>query len=695
MHDFKPEFDGYVKRVSQHRSVVILLYLVLTSVMAFYFSPKFLSSDMLFWLKESKEFQKTASQSYQTHHLYKLKVTVETFDDETKAALETLQSDLERRDEVLKVTSLFSNDFVQTQKQGSGSELVTVLHSESLETFKLQKLVKELHNEYSNLVDREFREFTYFISATEKPDLSRLKIPGSFRYTSNETAIAPQLILEYGLVFLFMMLILFRLMFRNYVVFFSGVLVVGVTTVLTFTLIVLLTDIDMILITMPLITISIALVDFLFFYYRWHVSQYRVDRGEALVKMLNRNILPALWTSVITVIGLGGLLLVDSDIVKLLSLSVIISSLTGYIVNLTLLPSLFSYFSLQHTHVPYAKLGYYLTKQEQRYSKSLLFGFLFLTYALFLSGIYLVFDKSSSLFTLQVEHEQVALKVPYERLDLEFVNAIDAFTVALEEEFEEEIGDVVSISKIIHSLNDANSQTESLDEEALLQTLFYMDLYGLSEKYYDDHAISLRIDLFDMDKLALIQWMKGYEGIDLFIIDHETLLGSAQYDQTVLLASSLFSALFMIGLITGIIFRSWSMVAVGFTINVIPIVWFGVMVSLLNIPLSLEMLIAMTITLGLASDATIHFAFKYFRLRNQGRSQKHALQKMYFYSGIPVIIGSAVLIILFTLFSFSEVHALASIGMFSTVLILLSLLADLLVLPVMLLFVDKYRYVGR
>ncbi|UFH60603.1 RND transporter family protein [Sulfurovum mangrovi] len=310
---------------------------------------------------------------------------------------------------------------------------------------------------------------------------------------------------------------------------------------------------------------------------------------------------------------------------------------------------------------------------------------------LFITGAYLIYGKSNTFFKLNVHNEQVALKIPYNEIDLPLVHSIEHFTEALEERFEDEIGEVVSLSSIIHNLNDANSQTDALDEEALLQALFYMDLYGLSSKYLDENAVNIVINLYDINKVALIEWLLHYKGIELYFIDHETLLGSAKYNQTVLLASSLLTALLIIGFITGWIFRSKAMAFVGFTVNAMPIIWFGMIVTLLAIPLSLEMLIATTISLGLASDATIHFAFKYFRLRYFGRSSKHALEKMYFYSGIPVIIGSMILIIVFAMLYFSQVHSLELIGLYSATLILLSLFTDIFVLPVMLLFIDRFN----
>ncbi|MDM5272117.1 hypothetical protein PGH07_07990 [Sulfurovum sp. zt1-1] len=691
MYYHTPNINRYVDTIVKFRIPVIMFYVLFVVLMATLFPPKFLSSDALFWLKDSQELQKTQSKQFATHHLSKLVVKVDKFDEGTHEALKKLHEQLVELDGVEKVSSLFSSDFVETKKSGKESEMLTVINTGDLDTLRLRKLVKELHNDYCNVVENDFKTFYYYISGKKSIDISGLDIPGTYVYKSNNGEIDWSLVSAYALIFFFVMVVIFRLLFRNYVAFFSALLVIGFSTVLTFTLIVMLTGIETMHITMPFITISIALVDFLYFYYRWHVSQYKVNRHNALLKMLNRSMLPALWTSVITALGLGSLVLIDSDIIRLLSLSVIISSVTGYILNLTFLPAMLSYFELEHTHVPYAKIGYLFTLRELHYNKKFLFGFLGLTYMLLVIGGYLIYGESNRFFKFNVQNEQIELKIPYKQIDLPLIHSIEHFTEALQERFEDELGEIVSLSSIINSLNDANTQTDELDEEALLQALFFMDLYGLSDKYYDENSVNMIINLYDIDKVELIDWLLQYKGIELYFVDNETLLGSAKYNQTLLLASSLLSALLIIGFITGWIFRSKAMAFVGFTVNAIPIIWFGMIVTLLAIPLSLEMLIATTISLGLASDATIHFAFKYFRLRYFGRSRKHALEKMYFYSGIPVIIGSMILITVFAMLYFSQVHSLELIGLYSATLILLSLFTDIFVLPVMLLFIDRFQ----
>ena len=142
----------------------------------------------------------------------------------------------------------------------------------------------------------------------------------------------------------------------------------------------------------------------------------------------------------------------------------------------------------------------------------------------------------------------------------------------------------------------------------------------------------------------------------------------------------------------GRIFRTKEMIVVGFIANATPIAWFGLFAFVFDITLSLELLIAMTITVGLASDATVHFAFKYFRSRYFGRSFKHSLEKMFFYASIPVMIGTMVLATVFTLLTFTQIHSLAVIGGFGAILMLLSLLTDLFLLPPLLMWIDKFSH---
>ena len=64
---------------------------------------------------------------------------------------------------------------------------------------------------------------------------------------------------------------------------------------------------------------------------------------------------------------------------------------------------------------------------------------------------------------------------------------------------------------------------------------------------------------------------------------------------------------------------------------------------------------------------------------------------MFFYAGVPVIIGAIVLMAVFSLLTLTDVPSLQLIGAYGAILMVFSLLTDLLVLPVLLLVIDRFN----
>ena len=689
-----PNVDTYVANVIKYRIPVLVSFLTFFLFIFFTYQPKIISSDEMFWLKHSKEFKKTLDKNYETFSLSKLQITVDDFNPSSQEKLHTVHTVLSGLKEVEQVSSLFSEKLIHETKQGDSS-MVGVISIDSLQNYKIKNLINESEHHNSNFVDNDFHTFNFYILSKKALDLSQINIPFKYKYKTLSHSINTQYYLLFSLLLIIIVITVFRVLFSNYISSFIAFFVISLTGIITFYIINLLTGIQEIYVAMPLISMSIALVDYLFFYYRWHVSQYKTDTNDALVKMLNRNLSPAFWTSLLTTLGLGSLVFISSDIVKVLSLSVIVSSLVAYSINLSFLPAILSFFQLKHARVPFNKVCSLFASSEVHYSKKSLVLFLTITFTLMSLGAYKIYEKNNHFFHMNLSDEQIVINIPYEKIDLSFIHTLENFSTDLENEFPDSIDTISkSLATVVNNLNEANSQTSILDEQALEQALFYMDLYGLSEDYYNKDYVKIMIVAEDIDKHQFIQWLVNYKDLDIYFIDKGSLLNSAMYEKTVLLSISLLSALFIIGLITGWIFRSFSMIFVGILINSLPIVWFGFFVKLLGIPLSIEMLISMTISLGLASDATIHFAFKYFRSRYFGRTTKHSLEKMFFYSGIPVIFGSLILITIFFLLGISNIEFLKSIGFYSATLILLSLLSDLFILPIILLFLDKFNVQG-
>jgi predicted RND superfamily exporter protein len=689
MYYHTPKVNSYVEKVRKHRFKIILSYLFMTIVSLSLYRPEFVASDALFWLNESKEMQRTTEQAYNANYIGRLELSLETFDDEVKRELSRFQKTLENLDGVHRVESLCSSYHIYNDSSGKDSSLVKATHLGVLDAKSLREVVEAFDGNYENFVNSDFSKVAYFIYSSKPVDLEGIEIPFAYSYSVPDIEAHLSDYLLSALAVIFSIVLFFRLLFHNYISALAGLLIIALTMVATFTISYLLIGNDQVHIAMTLIVVSIALIDYLYFYYRWHVSQYKADTPRALLKTINRNLSPAFWTTLITVIGLGPLLFVDSVIVQQLSMSVILASGFAYLLNLTLLPAVLSYFSVQHPKVEFARYCYIFANREIHYNKNFLKFFLGISTIVLVVGAYQLFFMQEKLFAQNVERDIISISVPYDEVDVTLLKEIDDFERRLKEE-NEGVKGVYSLLSVMKLINEANGQKDIYSEQNYMQSLFFLELYGLEENLISDDRLQLRIMLDDIDKNSVIHWLQSYQRLPIYFTDINSIIDSAKIDKVAMLGISLVTALLIIGVIMGWIFRNKEMVFVGFITNAIPIIWFGLFLNLFNIPLSLEVLIAMTITVGLASDATVHFAYKYYRSRFYGRTQKHALEIMFFYAGVPVIIGGIVLVAVFMLLTLTDLPSLELIGRYGGLLMILSLLTDLLILPVLLLAIDRF-----
>ena len=687
MYYHTPKVNKYVTYVQKYRLAIVLSYAFLTLFALFCYRPEFVSSDSAFWLNESKEMQRTQAQAYDAKYIGRLDLQIGEFDETVKATLNNFQSQLESLKGISHVDSLCGAYRIYSDGDKPDSSLVKATPLGLMNAKELQKFVHHYGKEYDDYVNSDFTKVSYFIYSNAP---KALKVPFPYSYSEPNLKADLRDYLYSVLAVILSIVLFFRLVFHNYISAIAGLFVIALTMVATFTLIYLVTGDNHVHIDMTLIVLSIALIDYLYFYYRWHVSQHRADVSRAMLKTINRNIHPAFWTTLITLIGLGPLVLVDSMIVQQLSLSVILASLFAYLLNLTLLPALVSYFRVQHPRVEFARYCYVFANKEIHYNRTFLKFFLAASTVIMFVGAYQLFFAQEQMFANNVKRDVVTVSVPYTAVDETLLLKINDFETALQND-NPGVKEVSSLLTVMELFNKANSQEDIYSEQNYMQALFFLELYDLEKSVMSDDTLHIKITLEDIDKNQVIHWLQTYSELPIYFTDVDTIIGSAKLDKLMTLGVSMGTALIIIGLIMGWIFRSKEMILVGFIVNAIPIIWFGLVLNLFKVPLSLEVLIAMTITVGLASDATVHFAFKYYRSRFYGRTEKHGLEVMFFYAGVPVIIGAIVLIAVFSLLTLTDVPSLKLIGAYGAILMMLSLLTDLLILPVLLLAIDKFN----
>ncbi len=148
-------------------------------------------------------------------------------------------------------------------------------------------------------------------------------------------------------------------------------------------------------------------------------------------------------------------------------------------------------------------------------------------------------------------------------------------------------------------------------------------------------------------------------------------------------------AFVMIGLTMGLLFRSWRMLIISLLPNVIPLLLTGGVMGLFGITLTASTALVFVIAFGIAVDDTIHFLNRYRMERKRGLSVDQAISVTIMGTGKAMTLTSFVLMGGFVLLLASDFGGTFNTGLFTALTIVFALLADLLLLPVLVRWIDR------
>lgn len=155
------------------------------------------------------------------------------------------------------------------------------------------------------------------------------------------------------------------------------------------------------------------------------------------------------------------------------------------------------------------------------------------------------------------------------------------------------------------------------------------------------------------------------------------------------LIKGLIGAMLLVGAIAGMLFRSWRMTLITLIPNIFPILATAAIMGYFGIPLKLSTSIIFAISFGIVVDDTIHFLSKFRHEKKLGLSNLYAMKRTILTTGKPIIITTIILTLGFIVFCFSSFGVTFHIGLFVSISFIIALLADLLLLPVLILLIYK------
>ncbi len=156
------------------------------------------------------------------------------------------------------------------------------------------------------------------------------------------------------------------------------------------------------------------------------------------------------------------------------------------------------------------------------------------------------------------------------------------------------------------------------------------------------------------------------------------------------LVMSLSLAIFLISLFMAYMFRSFRMIIVSLIPNLLPLLVTAGLMGYLGVPIKPSTILVFSIAFGISVDDTIHFLAKY---RQELQANHWRIRKSVFAAlretGVSMFYTSIVLFFGFSVFIISNFGGTVALGALVSVTLLFAMLANLLLLPSLLLSLER------
>lgn len=164
----------------------------------------------------------------------------------------------------------------------------------------------------------------------------------------------------------------------------------------------------------------------------------------------------------------------------------------------------------------------------------------------------------------------------------------------------------------------------------------------------------------------------------------EIIDGNIRY-LTANMMDGLIYELLAIGLLMGLLFRSFKMALLSLVPNVFPLIFIGGIMGIFGINLNVSSSIIFSIAFGITVDDTIHLLGRYKIELSKGLDNKTALLNAYMYSGKAVVMTSIILFSGFSILMLSSFTGIFNTGLLVGLTLFIAVFSDLLLLPLLFL----------
>jgi predicted RND superfamily exporter protein len=147
-------------------------------------------------------------------------------------------------------------------------------------------------------------------------------------------------------------------------------------------------------------------------------------------------------------------------------------------------------------------------------------------------------------------------------------------------------------------------------------------------------------------------------------------------------------------LIIGLMFRSLRMMLISILPNLIPLLISAGIMGIAGIEMKVTISIIFSIAFGIAIDDTLHLLSRFKLEIDKGRSLPFAMRTTFLSTGKAMILTAMVIASGFATLMLSDFKSTFYVGLLISLTLVIALLAELVLMPVLLVFLYKKRRKG-
>jgi len=677
----------YLDILLKYRFVLLVFILSLVGYSATQIKEGFVYGDKTLWLQGSKEYNKLLTLKYPSLCVEKIVVDIsETgWSIEAVKDLRNLQDELKWHSYVTGVNSLFEQKSVVNNRMNVEQSMIEFERLLDKSDEYIFHTVRENPEKYRSFLEDD--KVMFYVLSTQEIEMHDVKCQLPFQvFDSEENSHIIDLMLFFILIVI--LIITFTIAFKSILPSILGIVFIASTTITTVAVYQSVSAVKVTHISIVLLAVVISVMDFIYIYYKWHaLQQHKRSREVLIYRVIAKTVVPIFWTTFISIVGIGSLMLIKSQILYSMGLNVLLSSASGFVLSFTLLPVMLSFFTQKNPKILTKNSSRYFAEKETHYHRVGLNLFLFLSILVFLYSVVVYVFKPINVVSNE-DSKQIHIALSATGFTAENLLELQNIQNLLKGKFSDIKGFEsahTEIEKLYYQ--EYPDKTFKLHEIDIDSYQFMFDLYDITKTIMLNDHLTLTVYLGNQsNKMEILDFIRD-EGI--LIQDQRSLIDIAKMDVIHTLFYVVFFVMLLIMFVTYILTKTFAFSFIALIVNAIPLAWFFSAIMAFDIPLSTDMLVAMIITVSVSSDATLHFIFYYYNNRLKPRTPTLSLERSFLYIGTPLAMGNIILTITFIAFIAIPDQTISNIGLYSSLLIALSLLMDLLVLPV--LFLNKVR----